>query len=412
MTAITIHNEQTAQSTLKYDDSRLKVEFAAAGEPDREGFGLALPLTTYAERAERVRDPRNPFKFLYHYSYNRASLYFYSEAGQRQKGILQSQPWRPFFADLADYYKSVAMASAATVSIVGLGYMGTALARTFIKKNVTTHVWNRTFGKAQALVKAGATAHREIEDCVQASGPVVVCRADMKVFEKAFRSGSDDEEQKSGATIGRNRVMVNYTTGTPQEVRDSQQASETMGFYVYLHGTIQAYPYEVERSHANIVYSGPRESFNSLRPLLEHLGTAAFIDEDPTSAALREAALMGIYFPMVLAFIQSAALPKKARPDGTSAELYLSGVVWPFIEDSVKPSMQEIATQIDKKEFVSDGSGARLEVHAMAIRTFLKSFKEVGANDFLLHPMLEVIERRVETYNGRDEERSALFNEG
>ena len=42
-----------------------------------------------------------------------------------------------------------------SVSVLGLGYMGSALARAFLAKQHAVTVWNRTASRAQPLAEAG-----------------------------------------------------------------------------------------------------------------------------------------------------------------------------------------------------------------------------------------------------------------
>ena len=55
-----------------------------------------------------------------------------------------------------------------TVSFLGLGEMGAALARAAIQAGHPTTVWNRSSGKAEALVDAGARLANNPGDAVDA----------------------------------------------------------------------------------------------------------------------------------------------------------------------------------------------------------------------------------------------------
>ena len=46
------------------------------------------------------------------------------------------------------------------ISVIGLGAMGSALARTLLQNGYAVTVWNRTAEKAGPLVSAGTTAPR------------------------------------------------------------------------------------------------------------------------------------------------------------------------------------------------------------------------------------------------------------
>lgn len=60
-----------------------------------------------------------------------------------------------------------------TVTVIGLGEMGQALASAFLRNGYRTTVWNRTAAKADFLVKQGAVLASTPAEAVQAS-PVVI----------------------------------------------------------------------------------------------------------------------------------------------------------------------------------------------------------------------------------------------
>jgi glutamyl-tRNA reductase len=55
------------------------------------------------------------------------------------------------------------------VSIIGLGAMGAALAKAFIKNGNKTTVWNRSAEKAASLANAGAIQAEAVTDALTAS---------------------------------------------------------------------------------------------------------------------------------------------------------------------------------------------------------------------------------------------------
>ncbi|MEV4896471.1 NAD(P)-binding domain-containing protein, partial [Nonomuraea sp. NPDC055795] len=61
------------------------------------------------------------------------------------------------------------------VTVLGLGLMGEALARAFLRAGHPTTVWNRSPGKADRLVAEGARLAGSAAEAVAASPLVVVC---------------------------------------------------------------------------------------------------------------------------------------------------------------------------------------------------------------------------------------------
>ena len=61
------------------------------------------------------------------------------------------------------------------VSMIGLGAMGSALARAFVGAGHRITVWNRTRRKMRPLVDAGASGAANLIDAIEASPIIVVC---------------------------------------------------------------------------------------------------------------------------------------------------------------------------------------------------------------------------------------------
>ena len=61
------------------------------------------------------------------------------------------------------------------VSMIGLGAMGSALARAFLGAGHRVTVWNRTLSKMEPLSALGANAASCVSEAFEASPVIVVC---------------------------------------------------------------------------------------------------------------------------------------------------------------------------------------------------------------------------------------------
>jgi 3-hydroxyisobutyrate dehydrogenase-like beta-hydroxyacid dehydrogenase len=68
------------------------------------------------------------------------------------------------------------------VSVIGLGMMGSALARLLLRNGYRVTIWNRTSAKAEPLVREGAVLAPSAASAVGASPIVVVCVHDYKAI--------------------------------------------------------------------------------------------------------------------------------------------------------------------------------------------------------------------------------------
>jgi 3-hydroxyisobutyrate dehydrogenase-like beta-hydroxyacid dehydrogenase len=164
------------------------------------------------------------------------------------------------------------------VSLIGLGSMGTALARALLREGHHVTVWNRTSAKAEMLIKNGAILAPSAAEAVGASPIVVVCVADYKVA----RSILNREDVASRLT---GRVLIQLTTGTPQEARESEVwALERK--VEYLDGKILAWPHHIGTPEASIVVSGSKSTFQRSEPVFKSLaGNVTYLGDKIGSAS-------------------------------------------------------------------------------------------------------------------------------
>jgi 3-hydroxyisobutyrate dehydrogenase-like beta-hydroxyacid dehydrogenase len=117
--------------------------------------------------------------------------------------------------------------------------MGSALARALLHNGDRVTVWNRTSAKAEPLVRDGAVLAPSAASAVSASPVVLVCVEDYNVT----RSILGTEEVASAFSGG---VLVQLTSGSPQEARDSEVWARERGID-YLDGAIMATPSQIGR---------------------------------------------------------------------------------------------------------------------------------------------------------------------
>jgi 3-hydroxyisobutyrate dehydrogenase-like beta-hydroxyacid dehydrogenase len=80
------------------------------------------------------------------------------------------------------------------ISIIGLGAMGSAIARTLLVNGRKVTVWNRSPEKMAALAGAGANTAEDIREAVSASPRVLVCLLNYTATNTLFAQESQDAE--------------------------------------------------------------------------------------------------------------------------------------------------------------------------------------------------------------------------
>jgi 3-hydroxyisobutyrate dehydrogenase-like beta-hydroxyacid dehydrogenase len=204
-----------------------------------------------------------------------------------------------------------------SVSVLGLGYMGSALARAFLAKQHAVTVWNRTASKAQPLAEAGAKVAASVAEAVTTSDVTVVCVLDYATS-NALLQTPEIADRLTGKTL------IQLPTGTPQEARTSA-AWATQHGVTYLDGAIMATPLEIGTPECTLLYSGAQTVFDRYKPLLLSLGgNSLFVGENPGHAAALEGGLLSFLYATWIGFLHGAAL---CESEEISIESYLSATL-------------------------------------------------------------------------------------
>lgn len=134
------------------------------------------------------------------------------------------------------------------VTVVGLGAMGSALAGAFLKAAHPTTVWNRSPEKADSLVARGAV-RADTADAVAASPLVVISALNYAAVREILAPAGDAVSD---------RVLVNLTSGTPDQARETARWAAERGAE-YIDGGILGDPEDIGTPQARLYYSGRRD---------------------------------------------------------------------------------------------------------------------------------------------------------
>lgn len=273
------------------------------------------------------------------------------------------------------------------VTVLGLGTMGRALAGALLTGGARVTVWNRTAGRADDLAGRGATVAGSVARAVGASPTVVVCLLD-------HASVHDVLDPVAGLLAG--RVLVELTTGTPEQARELTGWAERHGADA-LDGGIMAVPPTIGTPEAFVLYSGPRAVFDRQRPLLDLLGDSVFAGEEPGRAALQDLALLSAMYGMIGGVLHAYAL---AGAGGVAAgELapllgrWLGGTSG-FVDGAAAP--------IDSGDHARDVV-SNLAMQAAAYPGLVEVSRAHGVDPALLVPLGELVRRRVEDGHGHED---------
>lgn len=154
--------------------------------------------------------------------------------------------------------------------VVGLGKMGSALARRLLDQGVPVTVWNRSPGPVDALVSAGARRAGDLRDIWSDVDAVCTFLADDAAV-RAVCLGADG--LVAAAPPG--GVLVEMSTISPAASGEVAEAAAAAGVG-YLRAPVSGNPSVLAAGRLSLIVSGEAATVAALRPLLEQIGPQLF----------------------------------------------------------------------------------------------------------------------------------------
>lgn len=275
------------------------------------------------------------------------------------------------------------------VTIIGLGEMGSTLARTLISSGRSVTVWNRSAAKAATLVADGAVLAKSAPAAAAASPTTIICVSDYQV-------AADILQESQTAAALRGRTLVQLGNGTPKEARDSAAWATANGID-YLDGTILAWPSQVGGAETAILVSGPTRTFRRVEADLKALAGGL----KHTGEAIGEASAIGAAVLSYLAgewigFCHAALIleAEGMRVDGYGA---LIEAISPILGAEAKRMGQVIQTN----NYSSPES--TLKTSGSDIIRLIRQAHEAGINDELPIFAANLFKRAIDAGYGPEE---------
>lgn len=270
-----------------------------------------------------------------------------------------------------------------SVSFLGLGAMGSALARAVLKAGHPTIVWNRTAARSAALVEEGATA---------AAGPAEALEADLIVV-CLFDQASVHEVLDPVADRLAGRRLVNLTTTSPEGARELARWAACLGAD-YLDGGIMATPEMIATPQSAILYSGSATLFEDRREVFELWGGAEYFGDDAGMASLYDLALLSAMYVMFAGFFHGAAMvgaagvPAKEFAARTAAWL-----------PALMPAIAGYASVIDGGDYTVPGQQS---LDFSDISDIVNASRDQGISTELVDVVQRLIHRQIDAGHGTD----------
>lgn len=245
------------------------------------------------------------------------------------------------------------------LTCIGLGLMGTALARAMLAAGHRVTVWNRSSGKAEALRALGAELAGSPAEAVAASPVVVIC-IDSYATTRELLGAGEVLPHLAG------RTLVQLSTGTPREAEELSEWVDAQGAR-YLDGAILCGPPVIGTERGRIVVSGDAAAWDGAAPWLRCLaGNLRFVGQGAGDAAALDLAWLTTCYTEFLGVAHAAGI---CRAQGVSLQAFID--IFP-----AGTGIPALARTISEEDYAKPTS--TLEVWAEALTRIQVQARDAG----------------------------------
>jgi 3-hydroxyisobutyrate dehydrogenase-like beta-hydroxyacid dehydrogenase len=277
------------------------------------------------------------------------------------------------------------------VTVLGLGDMGSAIARTLLDRGHPTTVWNRTAAKAAPLVEAGASAAETAAAAAAASPLVVLCVLDYDAVDDVLHAVGD-------AITG--RVLVNVTSGSPARARATQVWADEHAAD-YLDGGVMGDPPDVGSGHVMFPFSGSRAAYDAHEATLHELGTPSYHGADAGLASVTFMAEVAVAYELLIGFLHALRLVQREGIDPAEFAGRIAASI-----PAYPPLLTAIGEAVRDETYPPDLGP--LSVQASLMGDLVDHRRSLGVDTVRMDEVKDLMERRVADGHG-DQGFSSLY---
>jgi 3-hydroxyisobutyrate dehydrogenase/2-hydroxy-3-oxopropionate reductase len=268
-----------------------------------------------------------------------------------------------------------------TAAVIGLGGMGSRIAKRLLDTGHELVVWNRTLEKAQPLVELGATAAKSPADATRRAEAVIIMVADPQALQGVTEGPDGVAAGASEAT-----TVIQMSTVSPAATARLASLLEPTGAGL-LDSPVLGSLTEVESGTLKVFAGGPDELVERWTPLLSVLGSVIPVGPIGAGTAAKLVAnstLLGALGVLgeALAVGQKLGLPREvtfevlaATPIAAQAERRR-----PAIESGEFPQRFALRLALKDANLILEASGTELRV-IEAVREWLAEANEASWGD-------------------------------
>ena len=268
-----------------------------------------------------------------------------------------------------------------TVAVIGLGGMGSRMARRLLDSGHELVVWNRTMEKAQPLVELGAVAAESPADAARRAEAVIIMVTDPVALQEVIEGPDGVAAGASEAT-----TVIQMSTVSPAATSRLQTVLEPTGAGL-LDSPVLGSLTEVASGTLKVFAGGPDELVERWLPLVSVLGSVIRVGPIGAGTAAKLVAnstLLGILGVLgeALAVAQQLGLPREVTFEVLAATPIAAQAKRrrPAIESGEFPPRYALHLALKDANLILEASGTELRV-IEAVREWLAEASEASWGD-------------------------------
>lgn len=282
---------------------------------------------------------------------------------------------------------------ATTVSVIGLGNMGHALADSLLAQAFDVTVWNRTRAKTEPLASAGAAISSSVAAAARGTEVMVVCVIDHAATVEAVMNAEVGEAL-------RGKSLVQLSTTLAPDVNELAQWAKAYDI-AFLKGAIMVYPDEIRAGSGEVLYGGPKPVFDRLQPVLHAMGgRPQLVCERPADTIAVASASYAFLFSALLSFLFGAAI---CRRSGVSVDTFTHNVVKPFISAG---SLMRYLDDAGRRAAIGrydDDVPATLDIWNNGLRQVIADVEASAIDAAMLRPLKALLDQTAANGHGQND---------
>ncbi len=186
-------------------------------------------------------------------------------------------------------------------TVIGLGAMGSAIARSLLAARHSVTVWNRSAPRMAPLADLGAQTAASLAEALQASPTIFIC-IEAQSLTRPLLDQQGLREHLSGRTV------IDLSTGLTSQARAMAEWLKTQNARP-LDGKMLMGPHAIGQPNGILIYAGPRADYDRLEPMLKSLaGHTHHVGEDFGAAAALDQAWLTATFGLFMGVAHGARI--------------------------------------------------------------------------------------------------------